>query len=287
MTQSTSQVNEQFASLRDGQAADFQVFRDIAADQLRQILEDKDAFACLSIRPHVGDYPPRHALQVGMLAISIGLAMGWDELTLAELRIGCLIHDAGMLRLDTPRYEKKAILSAGDVGEIAEHTVIGLEAWGGLTDEVSERSLIVAYQIHERCNGTGYPRGYSRDQIHPMARVAGLADVFVALVSPRPHRPGMVPYHAIKKIIQDTGRGLFDREAVSALLDTVSIFPVGSFVALNDGRVGRVIRPNAGRHDRPIIEVWQRGKLAQPPGIVDLSEETDITIASSLARLDD
>ncbi len=76
VAQSTDKVNEQFASLKDGQAADLQVFRDITTDQLHQILEDKDAFACLSIRPHVGDYPSHHALQVGMLQYRS--AWRWD-----------------------------------------------------------------------------------------------------------------------------------------------------------------------------------------------------------------
>lgn len=211
VNEATDNVSQQFAALKDGGRGDLAILHTIVQNQLWQILEDKDAFACLGIQPHVGDYPSRHALQVSMLAISMGLTMGWDAETLADLGMGCLIHDAGMVCLDESQYGRKGIISAHDLGEIAKHTVIGLEAFDHRTGEISHRALFVAYQMHERCNGTGYPRACTIDQIHPLSRVAAIADVFVALVSPRPYRPGLVPYHAIKKIMQDTERGLFDK----------------------------------------------------------------------------
>lgn len=287
VAQSTHDVKAAFGNLKDGHPADVQIFRTIIQDQLRQIVEDKDVFACMGIQPHLGEYPSRHALQVSMLAMSIGVAMGWDAATLMDLGMGCLVHDAGMLCVDDSQYGKKGILSAHDLGEIAKHVVFGLAAFEHRTGEISERALIVAYQMHERCNGTGYPRGCTLQNIHPLARVAAMADVFVALVSPRPHRPGMVPYHAVKKLMQDTERGLFDKEAFRAFLDTVSVFPIGSFIALNDGRVGRVLRPTPGRYDKPTVEVWQQGNMANKTTIVNLAEQTDVAIASSVARLDD
>lgn len=287
VNQSTHDVNKQFGALKDGRTSDISVFHTIVQDQLFQITEDKDVFACIGIQPHLGDYPSRHALQVSMLAMSMGVTIGWDAATLTDLGMGCLVHDAGMLCLDDSQYGKKGLLSAHDLGEIAKHVVVGLAVFEHRTSEIAERALIVAYQMHERCNGSGYPRGYTSEQIHPLARVAAIADVFVALISPRPHRPGMVPYHAIKKITQDTERGLFDKAAFRALLDTVSIFPIGSCIALDDGRVGRVLRPNAGRYDRPIVEAWPQGRTNDRSTIIDLSEGTDVSIASSLARIND
>ncbi len=287
VNQATHDVNQQFGALKDGRTSDIGVFHTLVQDQLFQITEDKDVFACIGIQPHVGDYPSRHALQVSMLAMSMGVTIGWDAATLTDLGMGCLVHDAGMLCLDDSQFGKKGILSAHDLGEIAKHVVVGLAAFEHRTSEISERALIVAYQMHERCNGSGYPRGYAREQIHPLARVAAIADVFVALISPRPHRPGVVPYHAIKKIMQDTGRGLFEKEALRALLDTVSLFPIGSRIALDDGRVGRVIRPNIGCFDRPIVEAWPQGRTNDRPTIINLSEDTGVSIASSLARIDD
>ena len=63
----------------------------------------------------------------------------------------------------------------------------------------------------------------------------------MALVSPRPHRPALLPYHAITKMLLDVKEGLFDSTVVRGLLHTVSLFPIGSFVELSDGRVGKTI----------------------------------------------
>ena len=285
VARSAYEVERQFGIVTDGRRAELDAFRGIAQEQLRRIVEDKDLFAYMGIRPQAGGYPSRHALQVSMLAMSMGVAMGWDMEALTDLGMGCLIHDAGMLAIDRSQYGKKGILSAHNLGDIAKHVVLGLATFAGRAGEVSVRTLVVAYQIHERSNGSGYPRGYAGDKIHPLARVAAVADVFVALVSPRPHRPGLVPYHAIKKIMDDTQRGVFDKEAFRALLDTVSVFPVGSFVAISDGRVGRVLRPNPGRYDRPVVEVWRQGNLGEKPALLDMAAETDVAIANSLASL--
>ena len=125
---------------------------------------------------------------------------------------------------------------------------------------------MVAYQMHERANGSGYPRGRTIEQTHPLARIAAVADSFTALVSARPHRAGMLPYFAVEKLVRDTAKGLFDPQAVRGLLQAVSLFPIGSYVELNDGYVGRVIRSNAFDYTKPIVEAWKRGRTSLRPG---------------------
>jgi HD-GYP domain-containing protein (c-di-GMP phosphodiesterase class II) len=136
---------------------------------------------------------------------------------------------------------------------------------------IPNRSAFIAYQIHERCNGKGYPRRREANQIHFLSKVAAVADVYVGLVSPRPHRPGMLPYLAVERLLHGVRNGLFDRTAVRALLNTISLFPIGSYVELSDGRVGRVLRANGERYDRPVLEVWEAAALQMEPQIVDLA----------------
>jgi hypothetical protein len=279
-------VSEFFATLGT-RAGKMRIAESLSQEGLHQVSEDKDLFVNLGLTLPSAGYPSQHALRVGMLAMSIGTSLGWDERTLLDLGIGCLIHDLGMLDLEPDTYLRKRILAASDFARITEHPVRLFDLLQRHVDQIPETARLVAYQIHERCDGSGYPRGYQGDQIHELAKVAALADVFVALVSPRPHRPGMVPYHAMKKILQDTQRGLFGGAAVRGLLSTVSLFPIGSYVALNDGRVGKVIRSAEGAYDRPVIEAWARSDLSVPPTVVNLAEEHDLKVTNALARLDD
>ena len=82
----------------------------------------------------------------------------------------------------------------------------------------------------------------------------------------------------------DTKTGLYDPDVVRALLKTVSLFPIGSHVALSDGRVGKVIRAKGADYDRPIIEAWTRGDPLANRTIIDLSDQEDLRITNTLAR---
>ena len=88
------------------------------------------------------------------------------------------------------------------------------------------------------------------------------------------------------KIIHDVKEGLYDARVVRALLKTASLFPIGSYVAISDGRVGRVIYANGDCYDRPTVELWRPGSMHRDPLIVDLASEPGLRIVRPLTRLD-
>ena len=285
--QASGQVGELFTSFEAGDSAGVRTVESISRDGLFRVAEDIDLFVSLGLTPCSYAYPNEHALRVGMVAMSIGATLGWDERTLLDLGMGCLLHDAGMLGVDQAMYQSKRVLSPTELVEIAKHPLLTFGFLRRHLDLVPESALMVAYQVHERCNGTGYPRGYVGSQIHDLAKIAAVADVFVALVSPRPYRPGIVPYHALKKILNDTKAGLYDAGVVRGLLNTVALFPIGSYVTLNDGRVGRVIRAVGNQYTRPVIEAWRRQDPSATPSVIDLSAQQELRITNALAHLDD
>ncbi len=280
----SEQLGDLFTALKVGNSAELRVTESISQDGLSRVAEDRDLFVNLGITLPSDDYPSQHALRVSMLAMSVGATLGWDERTLLDLGIGCLIHDLGMLSLDRATYRDKRVLSAADFAEIAKHPLLTFELLHQHLDRIPTAARMVAYQIHERCNGTGYPRGYPGNRIHNLAGIAAVADVFVALVSERPYRPGIIPYQAVRRILHDTRDGLFDAGVVRGLLETVSLFPISSYVKLNDGRVGKVIRSTAEHYDRPIIELSGRGDPLQKADVIDLSGQPEVHIASVLAQ---
>jgi hypothetical protein len=86
----------------------------------------------------------------------------------------------------------------------------------------------------------------------------------------------------MEMILKLSQRGLFDQRYVRALLETVSLFPLGSFVVLSDHRLGRVIRSNGPAYDRPVIEVMGASQTGQPP-IVDLSQAGELKVVRVIA----
>jgi len=268
-----------------GNPSDLEITADVVRDALSLAVEDVDAFACLGATPYMLPYPTRHVLHTAMIAQTIGIALGLDERNLQELGIGCLIHDLGMLSIDRMTVGAKKFLDPTEFAEIAKHPIRTFELIEKQLDVVPAGARMVAYQMHERCNGSGYPRGRTKDQIHPLARIAAVADAFTALVTSRPHRPGLLPYYAVEKLVKDASRGLYDPQVVRGLLQAVSLFPVGSFVQFAGGRVGRVIRSNSHDYTRPVVEMWITGRTAATPTVVDLTQESQFTIERPLVGL--
>jgi HD-GYP domain-containing protein (c-di-GMP phosphodiesterase class II) len=260
-----------------------QVVTAVTAESLLQIVQDLDLFLALGINTKERKYPSRHSLQMAMLSMAIGTVHGLSRNELIELGIGCLIHDVGMLFLKDQTFQTSQEFGAKESLEITKHPMLTINLLQQAKD-IPKPSLMVAHQIHERCNGEGYPRNRTANQIHPLAKIAAVADVYVAMISFRKHRPGILPYHAIEQILFQTKNGLFDKNVVRSFLYTISVFPVGSTVLLNTGDPARVIRTNRTDFMRPVVEVWNIESPESPPKMVNLMDTDEYSIVTPLAE---
>ncbi|HUQ72088.1 MAG TPA: HD domain-containing phosphohydrolase [Planctomycetaceae bacterium] len=253
---------------------------DLSQQHLAQIAVDLDEFLMCGLQPVRSDYPSRHCLQTAMLACSIGTTMGLRRDELMELGFGCLLHDAGMLLVPRAILEATGALTVAQRLEVQKHPMHAANLLNHCRD-VPQGARHIVYQMHERMNGSGYPRQRSGNQIHLLARIAAVADTHLALVSPRPFRPALEPYQAIEKLLFSTRQGLFDPSVVRALIHTVSLFPIGSGVLLNDGRRGRVIRGNRDQFARPVIEIVDSNPPWPVTDVINLSETPELTVVST------
>jgi HD-GYP domain-containing protein (c-di-GMP phosphodiesterase class II) len=282
--QTVDQVAELFGQLAEGSSVESQALQDVARETVMQAVDDMDLFVCMGINPVADNSLFAHSTNVATLAIALGATLGLDEESLCDLGAGCLIHDAGMQHIDERVYLSKHVLSPVEFLEITKHPIISADLLYNKMSRVPVAVRMLVYQMHERCNGTGYPRGWKADQIHPLAKIAAVADAYVALVSPRPHRHAMLPYFAMKEMLEEVKRGLYDPTVVRGLLHTISLFPIGSYCELSDARLAKVIRTNGEAYDRPIVEAWRRPHLTAEPEVLDLVKE-NIAIVKPLTRL--
>jgi hypothetical protein len=248
-----------------------------------QVDIDRDLFVSLGAAPVGENRLARHSLQVAELAMAVGASMGLGRGDLVELGVGCLVHDAGMLRINRELVESSRTLGRIDFLEITKHPAFTFELLRDLK-EFTTGSRMIAYQMHERWNGTGYPRRRRGKQIHYLARIAAVADVFIALISPRPHRPALLPSEAMQEVLRGTRDQLYDPAAVRGLLRTVSLFPIGSCVELSDGRIGTVIRANHDEYTRPVVEIAAAVHPGEPEAI-NLSQTPDLHIRRALPEI--
>lgn len=278
-------VGDLFQALADETGVDGQVAVHVTTGALEELAEDMDLFVRLSIdRSGNGDLC-NHGLKTARIAMAIGTVMGLKKNPLLELGIGCLIHDIGMAKVDPGLLGRKDHINTIEFLDITKHPIHTYDMLEEARD-IPPGARMVAYQIHERWNGSGYPRQRRGSQIHPLARIGAVADAFAAMLSDRPHRPAMNARQAMAEILLDTKRGLYDPEAVRGLLQTISLFPIGSVVEVSDGRVGIVVRANHEDYSQPIAELWSNGNFDEPGEIVDLSKEPGLHVVRSIPSTD-
>ena len=212
--------------------------------------------------------------------MSIASRLDMTHEQLIEVGLGALMHDVGMLRVpDAIRLAPRGLTEPEwvEVRRHPYHTARYLEHIDGLPESVRQ----ISHQVHERADATGYPRRRSGMAIHPYARIASLADAFVAMTKPRPYRSAILPYLAAKTLLVDSSDDKFDRDVMRGFLEAISLFPIGSRVALDDGVEAVVIRSSSEFHTRPVVEMVD-GK-GEPTGeTVDLAQTSARRIVRAL-----
>ncbi|MFY0545261.1 HD-GYP domain-containing protein [Brevibacillus sp. H7] len=209
---------------------------------------------------HVMDgYFFHHAVNVAVLAGIVGIARGYNHSQLLELGVGALLFDIGMTQLPKELWNKRGELSDEERKRIRYHTEDGFNLLRN-QHNVSLLSAHCALQHHERFDGTGYPRQLADKQIHEYAQIVAIADVFDALISPRPFRKSYTPNEATEFLFA-AGNSFFDLDLVKLFLNHVAIYPVASTVQLSTGHVGVVSAIDPLAVSRPTIRI-----IAEPDG---------------------
>ena len=227
-----------------------------------------------------------HSVNVAILTMATARYMGFSEEHVLAAGLGAVLHDAGMRRVPLEVRMAPRELTPDEQLKMREHPihlVNLLERIKGVTPI----TLLVAYQMHERCAGSGYPRGRHEMFIQPLGKIAGIADSYAAGCGWRPYRDARSPYQSIVEVILSKVRdGLFDVTAARAFLDSLSLFPVGSYVQLSSNVNAKVLRSNRGQHTRPVV-VPLTDDAAETDQELDLSKTEDLRVIATLYGPDD
>jgi HD-GYP domain-containing protein (c-di-GMP phosphodiesterase class II) len=232
------------------------------------------------LRQAEDEYLFQHALNVALLSLTIGNELSLPPEQLLQIGVGALLQDVGMLRVPSELRLAPRCLTPEERAEVAQHPIYTLNHLEGLF-EISQHSLMIAYQSHERGDCSGYPGGHHRSVIHPFARLVAVADTFAAITSHRPHRNARSPYEAMHLLLREGARDRFDRDVLRALLDCISLFPIGSYVRLSSGDVAKVLRANPGLHTKPVVVVLNRDG-SESDFELDLSRGGGICVVQAL-----
>jgi len=115
------------------------------------------------------------------------------------------MHDIGKIAMPEHILHKPEKLTAEEFEIIKTHTTKAHEFLKASQRKIMKTADIIAYEHHEKWDGTGYPRGLKGEEIHPFARIVGLADVFDALTHKRVYKEAWSVEDAAEHIIKSSG----------------------------------------------------------------------------------
>ena len=206
-----------------------------------------------------------HSVNVCLLSMALGHAIGIDDEPLRFLGLGALLHDLGRVVLDDPGLTKQGRLSNADWATVRLHPQEGAIAILAAAGVEHETAALVALEHHLRPDGSGYPDLGDRSP-HLYSRLVAVADAYDAITSHRPYRPARTPHEALRILLEGSATA-FDADLVQAFVGMMGDFPPGSLLRLEDGEVVMVTADAAGGRSAVMVRDVAGATLEQPEPI--------------------
>ncbi len=229
------------------------------------------------------NYVVNHTAKTTILALILGEYLKFPPHKLIELGIAAVLHEIGMVKLPAGLYMSDKPLSPQEKKAITTHTILGYQVLRGLSFPLN--ISMAALEHHERMDGKGYPRGVPGEKISLYARIIAVVCSYDALTSKRPYRDGKDGHSSILDLLKNVGKQ-YDETVIKALVFNLSIFPIGTYVALSDGSKGIVVDVNPQTPRHPVVKILvneQGQRLLQEP-IIRTDEKNSIRVLKSLTK---
>lgn len=194
-------IEDVFANPRSGET--IKRSREIVNHTVDFILTGPQAFTnLLKIRKY-DYYTYTHSVNVCAFLVSLAQELGIsDKKTLLEVGEGGLLHDLGKSRIPPRIINKAGKLNKAEWELMRKHPELGVGI-GKETREISEVSLTIIGQHHEKLSGKGYPQGLKGSELNRFANMASIVDVYDALTTNRAYSPARTPVQAFQILISD------------------------------------------------------------------------------------
>jgi len=143
----------------------------------------------------------------------IATELGYNDEELRSLGLGAFLHDVGKLTIPKSIIQKPGPLNDNEITCIQKHCELGVRCLKSC--HVSKGCLDIVMQHHERLDGSGYPKGLTKDEISRNAKIVMIADVVNAITSYRPYKKSQNMDTAIEILKKDEAK--YCQELVSVL----------------------------------------------------------------------
>jgi putative nucleotidyltransferase with HDIG domain len=219
-----------------------------------------------------------HALNVTVISLLLGRALGLSESELEDLGMAALLHDVGKLKLPQ-RVQLGIHLSASQ--ESLSRTHIQLSTDVAKSMGLSAGVLTIISQHHEYADGSGYPKGLTASAMTRAAHILSLVNVYDNLSNNNNSMLSLTPHEAMTMLFAQR-KLQFESSVLQAFVELMGVYPPGSVVQLSDERFAMVVASNAKRPNKPSVLIYDSQISAEHAAIVALQDVPNLSIRRSL-----
>lgn len=224
-------------------------------------------------------YQISHAVTSTIIALSIGVSLKLPEDQLIELGVAALLHEIGMIKLPSKVNIYKRDLSLEDRKAILTHPILSYNLLTSL--DFPPRVCVAVLQHHERENGCGYPQKLKGDQISLYAKIIGVSCSYEAITANRPHKKAKDPHSGLLYFLKNEEKQ-YDDTITRALVNVLSLYPIGLYVLLANGTKGQVVNVNPANPRFPIVQLSGIPRMGR--AYVQTSQEQGLSIVRPLTK---
>lgn len=243
-----------FADVKAGRKVNCQDMERVADGFIDSVFKNQDALTCMTRIREKDAYLLEHSVNVSVLMTILAKHLRLSKELIHELATGALLHDIGKIKITDDILHKPGKLTPKEMDIMRSHVVYSreiLEQAGGL----SEVSLDIATNHHERLDGTGYPKAKSADDLSLYSRMIAIVDSYDAMTADRCYKDGMNPIVAFKRLMKDANK-CFDATLVQKFIQAIGVHPVGTLVKLKSSKLGIVTQTNFTEPLKPIVKIF-------------------------------
>ncbi len=226
-----------------------------------------------------GDRASLHAMNVTVLSLLLGKAMGLSQANLEDLGQAALLHDVGKSELPDRVRHRDDSFTAAHHKLYQEHVARSVAQ--GQRMGLSPLALLTVSQHHELADGSGFPSGCKADKLAPTSRILALINRYDGLCNPPNPLKALTPHEALSLLFA-TQKERFESTTLSAFIRMMGVYPPGSVVQLIDGRYALVVSVNSVRPLKPRVIVHEPSVPKHEALILDLESQPGIGIRRSL-----
>lgn len=193
-----------------------------------------------------------HSLNSTILAIIIAMELRYTITQMVELGTACILHEIGMIRLPPQLYMTDRILTPSEKKVLFTHP---LQTYNILKSIGFPLQICLgALDHHERENGSGYPRKLESEKISRYGKIIAVACAYEAASSKRAYKEAKTTSSAMIEMLRDNNRN-FDASVIRALFANLSLYPIGSYVFLSNGKCAQVVDVVPESPQNPVVKV--------------------------------